>query len=186
MDTFSYLSVLFSVILGLAVTEILQGFRKLIVTRHAVTVYSPLLIWMGVLLLVLVQDWWAMFGLSGVKIWSFAMYTAVLLLVTLLYLVAGLSVPEVEADGTIDMRRSYFAHSRWFFGLFAAAVLASLLKGFLFDPRIIFDGNFFFHMGFLAAAIAGSATKSPWYHRLLAPIIAAAFVVYIALYFTRL
>ena len=59
MDTFSYLSVLFSVILGLAVTEILQGFRRFIVARHQVTVYPPILVWMGVVLLVVVQDWWA-------------------------------------------------------------------------------------------------------------------------------
>jgi hypothetical protein len=186
MDTFSYLSVLFSVILGLAVTEILQGFRRLIVARKQVVVYPPLLIWMGLVLLILIQDWWAMFGLSGVKTWTFAEYAAVLVLVTLLYLVAGLSVPETEPDGTIDMRRSYFLHSRWFFTLFAAAVLASLAKGYMFDPRVVLDGNFAFHLLFLAAAAAGAATKAPWYHRLLAPVIAATFVVYIALFFTRL
>jgi hypothetical protein len=186
MDTFSYLSVLFSVIVGLAVTEILQGLRRLIVVRKQVTVYAPLLIWMGVVLLILIQDWWAMFGLSAVKTWTFAMYAVVLVLVTLLYLVAGLSVPETEPDGTIDMRRSYFLHSRWFFGLFAAAVLASLAKGYVFYPHVVLDGNFAFHILFLAAAIAGSATRADWFHRALAPVIAGAFVVYIGLFFTRL
>lgn len=186
MDTFSHLSVLFSVILGLAITEILQGFRRLIVTRHKVTVYPPLLIWMGVVLLIVVQDWWAMFRLSHIRDWSFIEYSAVLILVTLLYLVAGLSVPRAEADGSINMRRTYFEHSRWFFGLFTAAILASLFKSFVFDPRVVLDGNLAFHAVFLVTSVAACATKSRWYHALAAPTIALIFIVYIAMYFARI
>lgn len=186
MDTFSYLSVLYSVILGLAVTEILQGFRKLILARKRVNFYPPLLIWMGLLLLIVAQDWWAMFGLRSVAHWSFAEYGSVLLFVVLLYLTAGLSVPDVEADGSVDMRHSYFEHSRWFFGLFATAVLASLLKGFVFDPRPQLNGDFYFHIFFFTASVIGSATKARWYHSAIAPITAVTFLVYIGLYFTRL
>lgn len=186
MDTFSYLSVLFSVILGLALTEILQGFRRLIVARHKVIMYPPLLIWMGLVLLVVVQDWWAMFGLREVQNWTFLEYGAVLLLVTLLYLVAGLSVPEPEDNGQIDMEKTYFSHARWFFGLFCAAIVASLLKGYAFDPRLTLDGNFWFHMVFLVTSALASALKSRWYHGVLAPFMAVSFAAYIGLFFTRL
>ena len=54
MDEFSYLSVLLSVILGLAVTQILQGFRGLLLSRARIKIYWPVIGWAFLLLLVLV------------------------------------------------------------------------------------------------------------------------------------
>lgn len=186
MDTFSFLSVLFSVILGLAVTEILQGFRRLIVSRAHVHIYPPLLIWMFVILTIVVQDWWAMFGMRSIQVWTFGMYASVLLLVTLLYLVAGICTPEVEPDGSIDMEKSYFAHSRWLFALFAAAVVASVIKSSVTYGQIPPRGDLIFHGGFFAVSVAAAWTKSRWYHSVLAPTMAAVFLAYISLFFTRL
>jgi hypothetical protein len=39
MDEFSYLSVLISVILGLAVTQILKGFREILLSRARIRIY---------------------------------------------------------------------------------------------------------------------------------------------------
>jgi hypothetical protein len=43
MDEFSYLSVLISVILGLAVTQILKGFRGILLSRARVRIYWPVI-----------------------------------------------------------------------------------------------------------------------------------------------
>jgi hypothetical protein len=45
MDQFSFLSVLISVILGLAVAEILQGFRGLPWSRTRIQIYWPVIGW---------------------------------------------------------------------------------------------------------------------------------------------
>ena len=45
MDEFSYLSVLLSVILGLAVTQILKGFRGLLLSRARIRLYWPVIAW---------------------------------------------------------------------------------------------------------------------------------------------
>jgi hypothetical protein len=47
MDEFGYLSVLLSVILGLAVTQILKGFRGLILSRARIRVYWPVIVWIA-------------------------------------------------------------------------------------------------------------------------------------------
>ena len=186
MDAFNYLAVLFSVILGLALTQILQGLRGLMLVRSRVRIYWPSLIWMALVFLIVIQDWWAMFTLRVVREWTFPMYAAVLVLVTLLYLVAGLASPDIEADGTVDMRASYFAHSRWFFGLFAAAVVASAVKDLIITGRVVIGENLGFHAVFLATSAIAASTKARWYHALLAPAMAAVFVTYIALLFARL
>jgi hypothetical protein len=52
MDEFSYLSVLISVILGLAVTQILKEFRGILLSRVRVGIYWPVLGWAALLLLI--------------------------------------------------------------------------------------------------------------------------------------
>lgn len=186
MDAFNYLAVLFSVILGLALTQILQGLRGLMLVRSRVRIYWPSLIWMALVFLIVIQDWWAMFAFRTVREWTFPMYAAVLVLVTLLYLVAGLVSPDIEPDGTVDMRASYFAHARWFFGLFALVVVASLVKSLIISGRVVANEDLGFHAVFLTASTIAAATKSRWYHAVLAPLMAVVLVTYIALLFARL
>jgi len=71
MDEFSYLSVLLSIILGLAVTEVLQGFRRLLQSRARVRLYWPTITWAFLLFVIYVQSWWAMFGLREHHDWTF-------------------------------------------------------------------------------------------------------------------
>jgi hypothetical protein len=56
MDEFSYLSVLISVILGLAVTQILKGFRGILLSRARIRIYWPVIAWAALLLLVLCPE----------------------------------------------------------------------------------------------------------------------------------
>lgn len=79
MDEFSYLSVLLSVILGLAVTQILKGFRGLVVSRGRIRLYWPTILWAVLVLLMCVQSWWAMFGLRLRQDWKFQEFGIVLL-----------------------------------------------------------------------------------------------------------
>jgi len=72
MDQFSYLSVLMSIIVGLAITQILKGYRGIVLSRQRVVTYWPTLVWSGSLLVMNVQSWWASFGLREVQNWTFA------------------------------------------------------------------------------------------------------------------
>jgi hypothetical protein len=45
--SFNYPSVLLSIVLGLAITQILQGFRGMILSRGVRETYRPYLLWAG-------------------------------------------------------------------------------------------------------------------------------------------
>ena len=186
MDAFSYLAVLFSVVLGLALTQILQGLRTLMLARNRVQIYWPQLVWAALLSLIVAQDWWSMFGMRFVHDWTFAMYAIVLLQVTLIYMTAALALPEIERDGTVDMRKSYFEHARWFFGLLAAAVVVSPMKDLVFNVTLPSVENLIFHLVFLVTVIIAALTQSRRYHSIAAPFIMAVFVAYIVLLFAKL
>jgi hypothetical protein len=184
-DTFNYLAVLFSVVIGLAVTEILQGLRRQIAWRRRVTTYWPALLWSLVLLVVLAQTWWAMFGLRNHRDWTFAMYGAVLLHTVLLYLAAGLVLPEDPATKDGDLRAHYLANATPFFGLVVAVGLASLLKDIAVDGALPDWTNVAFHLAFMAGAATTAIRREEWLQRTGAVFAATLFAAYVAILFSR-
>jgi hypothetical protein len=185
MDTFSYLAVLFSIVLGLALTQILQGFSELMLARTRVVIYWPALIWAAIVLLIVIQSWWAMFAMRTVREWTFAMYANVLVQTIFTYMIARLALPDSGDLDKIDMRESYFSHRRWFFALLALAVISSLVKDPMFGDRTSPE-NAAFHGIFLTTAVIAAITKSRWYHALAAPVAMTVFIIYIVLLFARL
>src|SRR5690348_1514174 len=128
MDEYSYLSVLIAIILGLAITQILQGFRGLLHFRHSVTIYWPSLVWAFLILTIAIQSWWASFGLRRFTDWSFLGFGVVLLENMCIYMVAALVLPDFAEERRVDLKHSYFKQLPWFYGLFIAALVFSLLK----------------------------------------------------------
>ena len=114
MESFNYLSVLLSIVLGLAIMQVLQGFRGLILTRANLKLYSPTLVWAGLSLLISIQGWWASFGMRAHVNWTFAAFFVVLLHAISVYMVAALVLPDVTAEAIVDLRDHYFTHRSWF------------------------------------------------------------------------
>jgi hypothetical protein len=186
MDEFSYLSVLLSVILGLAVTQILQGFRALLLSRRQVRVYWPVIAWSVLILLVCFQNWWSMFGLRNRHDWSFQQFGMVLSQTILIYMVAGLVFPEFQSEGTIDLKESFFAHRRWFFALGLSTVCLSLAKSVVLDGRLPNSEDLAFHIVFGVALLTGVLTSRERYHKALVLFVLMAFVLYILLLYARI
>lgn len=186
MDAFSYLSVLFSIILGLAITQLLQGLGRLLQERRRVRGYWPVPLWALLLLAVAVQTWWAMFGLRNQSSWSFGGFAVVLLHITLIFLLTALVLPDFSAGGEIDLRANYYGHARWFFGIAAAVVVASLLKDVVLTGALPDRTNTAFHVAFFAFSAAAAWTQREWFHKAQALAMSALFGLYVVLLFTRL
>ncbi len=186
MDEFGYLSVLLSIIIGLAITQLLQGFRALVLSRSRLVVYPAPIIWAATLVLIAVQTWWAMFGLRDVTTWTFLKFAIVLAQTIVLYMLAGLVLPDFTGDAPVDLRDHYYAHRRVFFGVAVASALISLGKDLVLSGHLPDAPNVGFHVVFILTAITAAVTAREWYHRLLAPAMLLVFCAYIALLFTRL
>lgn len=188
MDAFSYLSVLISVILGLAVTQILQGFRGLMLARSHVRGYWPCLLWAVLLLLICVQSWWAMYGLRErtMSHWTFAGFAVVIMQTIVTYLLAGLVLPDLDRGKTLDLRAHYYANHRWFFSLLVIFIANSILKDIVLNGTLPAPLNLGFQLTFAAfSAICAWSTRE-WFHKLQAPLATAGMVTYIVLLFSQL
>ena len=185
-DAFNYLSVLLSIILGLAITQILKGFRGLVLSRARVVSYWPSLVLSGLLLLIAVQSWWAMFEMRSIPAWTFPMFAAVLLQTTLLYMLAALVLPDFFGDGTVDLRLHYFAHRQLFFALFVAVLTVSIGKEWVLYRKVPDPIDLTFQLSFMAFAVAGTLTSREWFHKLFCLIGVLTFVAYITVLFAHL
>ena len=186
MDAFSYLSVLISLILGLAITQVLKGFRGLMQARARLVNYWPAVLW-GVLVVVIsVQSWWAMFSLRTHVDWTFLQFSIVLAQTIVIYLLAALVLPDFFGDGAVDLREHYYGHRRWFFWLLVLLIVTSLVKALVIDGELPRPADLAFHLLFVALGVSGAVIARPRYHEILAVLGLLTIGAYIATLFTHL
>ena len=183
MDEFSYLSVLIAVILGLAIAQILMGFRALLHSREHVVMYWPSLVWAGIILLIAVQSWWASFGMRHLAGWTFLGFGVVLLENACIYMVAALVLPDFAEERHVDLKASYFKQVPWFYGLFIAALVFSLLKDVVLSGALPIGLNLWFHFLFIGGSAALIVFRNDTFHKIYAVASALLFLVYIVVLF---
>jgi hypothetical protein len=184
--SFSYLSILLSIVLGLAITQVLQGLRGLILARAKVKLYLPTLIWAGLVLLLAIQGWWASFAMRTHANWTFLALLVIVLQAISVYMAAALVLPDVTGDAVVNLRDHYFAHNRWFFGAVLGSLVFSAAKDLVLAGHLPGRMNLEFHMLFAVAVIVAAITRREWFHKLLAPAAGLLILLYITLLFARL
>ena len=186
MDAFSYLSVLLSIILGLAITQVLKGLRGLMHARARVRVYLPTMIWAVLSLVIDVQSWWSEFGLRRYQAWTFLAFSVVVAHAIFLYMIAALVLPDIPDDKPVDLREHYYDHKTWLFAFVTLAALSGIAKDLALYGDLPETRNLLFQLSFVAMGAVAAITRREWYHRALAPAAAIAFAAYIALLFSQL
>ncbi len=116
MEFFNYVMVLASVIVGLAVTQLLQGVGKLIQHPEREKLYWVHLLWVAVIFLNALVLWWWEFRLSSLQHWTFELYLFVIGFAVVLYLICVVLMPS-DLGGYGSFRAYYYARRRWLFGL---------------------------------------------------------------------
>jgi hypothetical protein len=186
MDAFSYLSVLLSIILGLAIAQVLQGYRSILLARGRVRHFAPVFIWSLLLLVIYAQAWWASFGLRDRPNWDFLSFTVILLEMVLLYMLAGLVFPDIHSEETVDLADHFSKHRRPFFGFLIAMLTVSVLKDLVLDHKLPSPLNLTFHVVFVATAVVGFLFSGRRTQLGLALFGIVIFFAYITLLFSRL
>lgn len=186
MDAFSYLSVLLSIILGLAITQVLQGYRALLLARGRIHIDPAPLIWSALVLLFAAQAWWASFGLNARSDWDFLDFIVILIQMGLLYMLAALVLPDVPAEQPVDLARHFERHRKAFFAFLIAMLASSVAKEGLLEHRLPVPLNLAFHLLLAAIAATGILARSKRAQLFLAITAAAGFLSYVALLFARL
>jgi len=132
------------------------------------------------------QSWWSSFGLAGHRDWTFLQFSAVLLQMTLLYMMCGLVLPDIPTEAPVDLREHFYRERQPFFGAFTLMLATSVAKDWIMQGHLPSKENLAFHGIFASLSIAGLLTRRPLFHQIATPIGALLVATYIALLFARL
>ncbi|MFN3840507.1 MAG: hypothetical protein ACK4RF_07350 [Cyclobacteriaceae bacterium] len=108
MTPFEYVIVLISIIIGLGITVILNGIARLIRNWRSVKVFWPYLIWIVLVFVMHIHEWWIMYDWRTIQSWSLLTFLFILLYPVLLFILANLLFPKKGGKKETDLKRYYF------------------------------------------------------------------------------
>ncbi len=186
MTQFEYLSVLISIIVGLALTQLLSGVARLIQMRQRVRPHATTFCWMALLFLVNTQIWWAAFERRDGTDWNFFFFLLYLLMPIIGFLLSYLILPGLEDDDDADLAANFIGNRPWFFGLLALLPCVSLAEEALRTGALVLDGDTAFRIVFAAVALVAGRVRSARFHFCNALVVLALVCAYVAALFLRL
>ncbi|MEM7664186.1 MAG: hypothetical protein AAF292_18245 [Pseudomonadota bacterium] len=175
MDRFSFVMVLFSIIVGLGITELLRNVARQIQLGHRTKFY-----WVHGLLVIavfvsLLQQWWEGWDQRNVEAWSFDVMLLMLGGPIGLYIIAHLLYPK-QLDG-LDLKRFYYESPRTLYVIAAATtIVGTVYRPVAFGDTIIDPDNAASGIMVLIFLLL-AATRREVVHTILVPIVLAAILL---------
>lgn len=167
MSTFEYLSVYISIVIGLAVAQLLGGVVRVVSDRRAKP-YWVHLAWVFNVLGLMTYYWWFTFDWQTRDPWTYQLFLFVFGYAVVMYLVALSLVPPAEL-GDADYEDFFYSRSGLFFGLLALRWVVDLADTAL-TGGTEFSSPLFFPVWILVLAlfILGASTRHRRVHAGLA------------------
>ena len=116
MQMFEYIIVLISIVIGLALTHLMQGIAGLIQHPDRSRIWWVHLVWVGYMFLNSIFWWWYEFRLQRIELWTFSLYAFVVFYAFYIYLICALRFPR-DLEGYDGYRDYFLSRRKWFFGL---------------------------------------------------------------------
>ena len=136
ISAFEYVTVFISIILGLGVTQILTGIADLVHQSERVKVYWPHLVWIVIVLVLYVQEWYITFELRTFTAWRLPVLLFALLYPIVLFITARLLFPFGLSDDTVDLKKFYYRNYRKIFLFGSILAFLSILDNLIMRPYL--------------------------------------------------
>ena len=93
MSAFEFVAVLFSVIVGLAISHLLSAASELIEVHQRVKTYWVNSLWMVTVFIWGIFTWWGMWPLNDLEMWTYPSFFLVVINLSGIYLMTTLVLP---------------------------------------------------------------------------------------------
>lgn len=187
MTSFQHILILVSIVIGLALADVLTSLHNLVMARERVRFHWLPMAWALLLFVAATQYWWAFFQTGRDPAWShFFAFLFVLLELVALYLIASSALPDVTPDQRpIDLEAHYFDTRFWFFGLIALYV-ALLVIDRLIRGNPLWEPVHGFHATGIVLALILMWSEDTRVHAAITGITAAVFFAFVLRYTLRI
>lgn len=168
MTPFEYVSVLISIILGLGIAVLLTGLADIIRNYHVVKVYWPYLIWILIVFILHIQEWWISYSLRSEMEWTLPRFLFVITYPIVLFILAHLLFPQKWTKKGMDLKIFYFNNFQKYFGAALLLLVISILQNHFLLNYPLSDQYVQFAMAFFFLALLGVRNKNEGVHMAMA------------------
>jgi hypothetical protein len=137
VSSFEFITVLYAVIVGLAIAHLLTGLGRAIHHRASAPLWWVHMSWTIAIFSYITLNWWTLFYLSEETTWTYLSFLYLLMHAVMMFLLAVLHYPP-EPEGSPDYRVIFATNRPWLLGTFSASFVidigATALQGNLWNP----------------------------------------------------
>ncbi len=182
MTPFEFVTVLISIILGLGITQIMSGIADQIHQWDKVKLYWPHMLWVVLVFVLHVQQWWLTYELRFITSWRLPFFLFEILYPINLFILARILFPSGGEETSHDLKKFYFQNYRKFF------IMVMILSALSAIENIVIYGlgvegwlvNTILLAGLLVVAVKD--IRLEWLHRLIAVALLLSMIIGIVLH----
>ena len=135
MRPFDFVGVFYSVVLGVAVAQLMTGVARLVEERQRVRGYWVHSVWVLTVLVGDAGNWWGLWSLREARSWHIVAFLLLIALTATIFLMTVLLFPRSPEPGEIiDLRAHYYGNSAIFLRANAAAWVLAIFCNWMFFP----------------------------------------------------
>lgn len=160
MSLFEFIVGMISVLIALAVVQLLVGLGRLVQARGEVKLYLPHMLWNASVFLMLFLHWWSLWSFRDLE-WNSAMFFFSLMGPTLIFFATTLLNPTSEGDETIDLKNHFNSIRVIFLMVMVFTMTLISLDGPLFGTEDPFNHLRAVQVTLIACMIVGIFSARP-------------------------
>jgi hypothetical protein len=168
MTPFEYVSVLISIILGLGITLVLTGVAELIKRWNTSIHFWPYLIWILLVFVLHLQEWWICYELRSIDSWSLPSFLFVISYPILLFILANLLFPKDWSIEPLNFKDFYFENQTKFFWCTILLIIISVIQNIALSGYMLKDQVLQFILLLVFSILLIRPTRNTAIHTLLA------------------
>ncbi len=185
LSQFEYVIIFVSILVALAVAELLAGLGRLIRERGRVRVYWVHIAWMLLSILAAAQSWWIVWHIKSQEFTNFAQFFLVIVPGLTFVLVAFLLAPPLTSGQSFDLRSYYFRHIRWIVFLFVGGLVGTAASRWAFGLESLLSPINLLRTVAAAILLSLGFAKSPRVHEATVPAICILVLLAITMNFRQ-
>lgn len=182
---YDHVVVVMSIVLGLAVTQLLKGAAQLYRSRSRVRTYWLHWAWTTLLVFFSLLLWWTYWSYRLIVDWNFVRFVLYLSPTVTFYFLSSIAFPD-PADAVVDLKDYYFANRVGFFGTFALYAVLAGLTAMIVRGMPVQDPSNLFRVGMILLLVAAMRSSSARLHAVLFVIAASLMLAFIFAFQFRL
>lgn len=180
-SAYEHVLVVMSIVLGLAITQLLRGAAQLYRARARVRTYWLHWAWTALLAVFSLLLWWTYWNYRSITEWDFLRFVLYLSPTVAFYFLSSIAFPD-PADNVDDLRAYFFANRAGFFGAFAIYAVLAGLTAMVVRGMPVTDPSNAFRLGMLAVMIVGMRSTSARVQAAVFATAAAMFAAFVAFF----